>query len=292
MLNAVFSLLGFSQPIATLPPASVLEIVAPPQLRGEELAPVVKAEAALVMDVKTGSILFEKNAQTQLPIASLTKLVTALVAKENYQLNDVVVVSENADKQPPAEAHLLTGEEITVENLLKALLINSANDAATALAEKMGEEEFVVKMNDKVSKLGLLNTHFSNAVGYDEEGNYSTAYDLARLAGYFLRDDLLREIVATQSTMVASVNGGIRHQLSSTNKLYGTYLTMRGLKTGTTDEAGECFAGIAEGENGQQVLAIVLNSPSRMQEDKALLTWALTNFRWGSGAQLICNVCF
>jgi D-alanyl-D-alanine carboxypeptidase (penicillin-binding protein 5/6) len=279
MLDAVFSLLGFTQPVGILPPASVLEIVAPPQLRGEELAPVVKAEAALIMDVKTGSILYEKNAQTKKPIASLTKLITALVVKENYQLSDTVTVSKNAAEQPPAKVWLLPGEKITVENLLKALLISSANDAATALAEKIGEEKFVKKMNEKVNKLGLLNTHFSNAVGYDAVDNYSTAYDIARLAGYFLRDDLLREIVATENTSITSVNG-VKRNLFSTNKLHGTYLTMRGLKTGITDEAGECFAGIAEGANGQQVLAIVLNSPSRMQENKALLTWALTNFRW------------
>ena len=282
MLDAVFSLLGFAQNAIVLPSESVLEIPSPPQLVGEALTPSVKAESVIVMDVASGSILYSKNAQEKKPIASLTKLATALVVRENYALDDVVVVSKNAAAQPAAKVWLLNGEEIKVENLLKALLIESGNDAAVALAENMGsEKEFIEAMNAKMEKLGLKNTHFENPVGYDAAENYSTAYDIARLAGYFLRDAVLREIVATNKTSVYSTDGLIKHELYSTNNLFGSYLTIKGLKTGLTDDAGECIAALAENEeNGKQVLAIVLNSPNRMQESKALLTWALQNFRW------------
>ena len=166
-----------------------------------------------------------------------------------------------------------------MENLLKALLIESANDAAIALAEKMGMEKFVEKMNSKVVALGLKNTNFENPVGYDAVGNFSTAHDLATLAGYFLRDEVLQEIAKTPKTGIAATNG-IVHELYSTNNLFGTYLDIRGLKTGRTEEAGECLAAISRAKNGHEILAIVLNSPKRFQETKALLAWAEKSYRW------------
>lgn len=279
MFESFFAMLGLaSEPTPPLPPLEILEIHATPQLK-KFSEPVVKAKAAIVVDLDSGKILWSKNPDAKLPIASLTKLMTAVVARENYRLDDIVVASKNASEQPTAKIWLKVGEKISVENLLKALLIESANDAATALAENIDAEVFVAKMNAKSAALGLTNSHFANPVGYDDEKNFATTRDLATLAQYFLRDDVLRKIVATNKTGIDSIDG-VHHELYSTNNLFGSYLQIRGLKTGLTDSAGQCTATIAEIGNGKQVLAIILNSPNRFQEAKSLITWAEENFRW------------
>jgi len=278
MLDTVFAILGFISEPVQLPPVENLEIHSIPQLV-KFSEPVVKAKSAIVVDLDSGKILFEKNAQEKLPIASLTKLMTAIIVRENYGLDDLVTVSSNAAKQPPAKVWLSPGEQLKVGDLLKALLIESANDAATALAEKMGMENFVEAMNAKAVALGLHKTRFGNPVGYDDENAFSTTTDLATLAKYFLRDEFLREVAKTNKTGIAS-RQGILHELYSTNNLFGSYLEIQGLKTGRTDNAGECLAAIAKAENGKRILAIVLNSPKRFQEAKALLTWAEENHRW------------
>ncbi|MCK5472368.1 D-alanyl-D-alanine carboxypeptidase, partial [Candidatus Gracilibacteria bacterium] len=238
MLENFFALLGLTNDPVGIPPLEILEIHAAPHL-AEFSQPIVHAETAIVMDLGSGRILFAKNAEEKRAVASLTKLMTAIVVRENYDLNEIVTVSAEAAAQPPAKIWLTTGEQISVENLLKALLIESANDAAIALAEKMGLEKFVEKMNGKVVALGLKNTNFENPVGYDAVENFSTAHDLATLAGYFLRDEILREITKTPKAGIAATNG-IVHELYSTNNLFGTYLDIRGLKTGRTEDAGEC----------------------------------------------------
>jgi D-alanyl-D-alanine carboxypeptidase (penicillin-binding protein 5/6) len=279
MLESFFVLLGFhSEPTFEPPPLEILEIHAAPQL-AKFSEPVVTAKAAIIIDLDSGKVLFEKNSGEQLPIASLTKLMTAVVARENYSLEDFVIVSRNASKQPAAKIWLQIGEKLLVQDLLKATLIESANDAATALAEKMGMEKFVEKMNAKAKVLGLRSSSFANPVGYDDEANFSTVSDLATLAKYFLRDEFLRKIAATGKTGIASTSG-IVHELYSTNNLFGSYLEIRGLKTGLTEDAGECLAAISRMENGKEILAIVLNSPKRFQEGKALLTWAAKSFQW------------
>lgn len=279
MLENFFALIGLTnEPEFRPPPLEILEIHAAPQIE-KFSEPVVDAASAIVMDLESGKVLWSKNENERLPIASLTKLMTAIVARENFKLDDIVTVSANAARQPAAKIWLHIGEKISVENLLKAVLIESANDAAVALGEKIGMENFVGKMNTKAVSLGLTNSSFSNPVGYDEENNFSTTRDLAILANYFLRDDFLRQTAATAKAGIVSTNG-VHHELYSTNNLFGSYLEIRGLKTGLTDEAGQCIATIAKLENGKEVLAIVLNSPKRFQEAKSLITWAAENFRW------------
>jgi serine-type D-Ala-D-Ala carboxypeptidase (penicillin-binding protein 5/6) len=278
MLESLFALLGFTTEPAINPPLEILEIHGAPIL-AEFSQPVVKAESAIIIDLESGKILFEKNSQDRLAIASLTKMMTGVVVMENYQLEDLVVVSKDAAKQPPAKIWLSAGEKITVENLLKAALIESANDAAVALADKIGIEKFVEKMNSKASALGLTQTKFANPVGYDDENNFSTTFDLAILAQYFLQNEFLKTTVATPKTGVVSKNG-ILYNLYSTNNLFGSYLDIQGLKTGRTEEAGECLAAISRAENGKEILAIVLDSPKRFQEVKALLTWAEKSHHW------------
>ncbi|MFH0776742.1 MAG: serine hydrolase [Patescibacteria group bacterium] len=279
MLESFFALLGLArEPVNPLPSLDLLEIHAAPQLE-KFSEPVVAAKAALLVDLGSGKILWGKQIDEKLPIASLTKLMTAVVARENFGLGEIVSVSAEAAEQPPAKIWLAPGEQISVGNLLQGMLIESANDAAFALAGKVGSEDFVAKMNLKAAALGLAQAHFANPVGYDDEANFATARDLAILAQYFLRDEFLRNIVATQRAVIASTQGKV-HPLVSTNQLFGSYLDVRGLKTGSTDEAGECVATIAHLTNGAEILAIVLNSPNRFQEAKALLTWAEKSFHW------------
>jgi len=281
MLESFFALLGLAnEPEIEIPPLEILEIHSAPQMVTEFSEPLVGATAAIVTDLNSGRILFEQNIDKKLPIASLTKLMTAIIARENYDLSEIVVVSENASRQPPAKVWLQRGEKISVANLLKATLIESGNDAATALAEKIGVEEFVAKMNSKTIALGLQNTHFTNPVGFDNEANYSTARELALLANYFLRDDFLQKIVKTHKERITDVNEKIVHYLVSTNILFNGYLEIRGLKTGSTDEAGECVIAIAVNPQEKPILALVLNSPNRFQEAKGMLAWAIENWRW------------
>jgi D-alanyl-D-alanine carboxypeptidase (penicillin-binding protein 5/6) len=253
-----------------------------PELHAPFLAPVVAAKSVLVVDLGSGVTLFEKSANQRLPIASLTKLMTAVVAREHYDLDTVVTVSRKAAAMEPAKAWLRPGEKITVRELLGALLIASANDAAVALAEHFpgGAEKFVAAMNQKSKALNLRQTHFVNPTGLDEIGSYSTTRDLSVIASYVLRDPLLAELVATKQKTVASLDGKTKHELHSTNKLFGSYLEIHGLKTGSTRDAGECLAAIARNSREADVLAIVLDSPNRFQEAKVLLEWANTAHKW------------
>ena len=283
MLESLFFLLGLTQiqEPATLLSPDLIDFSPVPQLVESRPAPVVGAKAAIVLDLNSGKVLFDKNMDERKPIASLTKMMTAVIARENFALDETVTVSENAASQPPAKINLKLNEQITVENLLYAILIRSGNDAAVALAEHFGGIEiFSEKMNAKAVKLNLKNTRFANSVGYDDPENYSTVYDLALLAGYVLNDPLLKEIVSTDRATIYSADGKTAHHLVSTNVLFNSYLDIRGLKTGSTEEAGECFAAIARAEDGRETLAIVLDSPNRFQEVKVLLEWANSSHHW------------
>lgn len=271
MLDSLFLALGLNQTPATFPPPvnpAPLLVFEPGNLQ-----PIIAATAAIVIDLNSGQTLFAKNSDEPLPIASLTKLMTALVVREKFALSEVVQVSAKAAHTPPAKIWLRPGEKISVQALLRALLIRSANDAAFALAEKLGFDEFITTMNQKGTQLGLKNSHFSNPAGFDDPENFSTARELALIAQVFWRDNFLREIVGNDQGTVFSIDQKIEHDFGSTNRLFNSFLNIQGLKTGFTEAAGECFAGVNRLPNGHEILAIVLNSPNRFQEVKALLSF-------------------
>jgi D-alanyl-D-alanine carboxypeptidase (penicillin-binding protein 5/6) len=283
MFDFLALLFGVAEPVG-LPSPDLIGFDTIPVLTGESPAPIVNAKSALVYDLGSGKVLFEKSAHTRRPVASLTKLATALTVREHFDLTEIVTVSENAAAQPPAKVWLRPGEKISVEALLNALLIESGNDAAIALSEHFpgGQTEFVKAMNIKIESLNLKNTHFANPVGYDDEAgqNYSSAYDLAIIGNAVLSDPVLQAIVGTHRRIVTDEIQSVAHPLVSTNILFNSYLNIQGLKTGSTDAAGECVAAIARLESSHEVLAIVLDSPNRFQEAKNLLEWANRNFRW------------
>lgn len=246
------------------------------------ISPVVEAKAAIVSDLSTGSILFEKNADIRLPIASITKLMTATIILEENNLNDVVTVTKNSASVEGTKIWLYPGEKISVQNLLYAIIIHSGNDAAYALAEfnAGSAKKFVEKMNDKAQKLGLQNTHFTSPYGFDDPQNYSNTRDLSILGRYAHRKDFIRHAAVIKNMEIKSTDGKLTHKLENTNELLGSYLKVKGLKTGSTPLAGECFISIIENDLGNEILTVVLNSPNRFQETKLLADWTFRAYKW------------
>ena len=238
------------------------------------IAPVIESTSALAMDRTSGKILYGKDIDKKLSIASITKLMTALVVIEKVNLSDVVVISSDAEGVDGARAGLVQGEEIKVSELLKAMLIPSGNDAAYALAEFVGGGNvgtFVGYMNERAVREGLLNTHFQNPMGFDNEDNYSTAFDLGLLASKILEDQLLKNIVDMSSAEVEAVSGQ-NHVVNSTNKILGGFLEIKGIKTGTTDQAGTSLVSYAT-KDGREIIGVLLQSPDRFREMKVMIDW-------------------
>jgi len=247
------------------------------------IKPIIEAKSSLAMDISTGMVLYEKNIHDRLPIASITKLMTIMITLEENNLEDVVTISKNAANTGGTSMGLKAGEKIKVKDLLEGALIQSANDAAIALAENNAKtvEEFTKKMNKKALTLGLLNTHYSNPAGLEDKDNYSSAYDLAKLSRYIYQKQFIKQVASTKDTTVTSVGGDYTHKLTSTNDLLGNkYYKVKGLKTGTTDAAGLCLISIAENDKGNEILTIVLNSPSRFTETKIIIDWIFRAYTW------------
>lgn len=267
---------------ASLSFANLTETTSVPIKNPEMLAPVIEAKASIAMDISSGEILFEKNIHERVQIASITKLMTMLIILEENRFDETVTVSQNAATTEGSTMYLRAGEEITIENLLYGALINSANDSAVALAEHNAGsvDAFVEKMNKRSNQLGLLNTHFSNPIGLDSKNNYSSAYDLARLAEYIYHNKFIKDAATVKNLEVSSTNGKLVHKLESTNELLNSYLKIKGLKTGKTNMAGLCLVAIAENDQGHEIISIVLNSPDRFQESKVLIDWAFRAYNW------------
>ncbi len=267
---------------ATLDPVSLLAVNPVPVKKTVAVAPALQAKAALVMDASSGIILFEKNSRAPLPIASLTKIMTALVILESHGLQETVTVQDNHADVPGVKIGFFKNEKLTVQSLLTALLVRSGGDAALILADfhSGSETAFVEEMNRKARVLHLSQTQFKNPIGLDAEGHYSTAYDLALLTKQAMRDPAFRAIVREPEAEISSVDGQFHHAFKNTNQLLGSYLNVIGVKTGTTDAAGESIINWAVGPRGQELIAMVLDSPNRFQENKSLMDWSFRNYFW------------
>lgn len=275
--------------ILTDPKAYSLHTLASQFLRPEPVRdvlypdPTINSVSAIVTDLDTGKVLFAKEPDKQIAIASITKIMTTLIIlNTKSNLNEVYTVPEAATKISGSRMYLVANEKMTIENLLKGALIGSANDAAYVLAvNTMGnEEQFVTAMNTYANSLGLNCTHFTNVWGADEKDHYSCAQDLAKLTGIALQNQTFRDIVSVKKTTIMDVYGKLQHNLNNTNKLVGTYLNIIGVKTGTTDNAGESLVVAAKGESNQTIIAVLLNSPDRFTEGKVILDWALKAYNW------------
>lgn len=260
----------------TLPASSI------PLKKDFAIKPVIEAESAIIVDFESGALLFSKNASQKLPIASITKLMTAIIALEEGDLDEIVTVSTQAALTGGSKIWLYAGEQITLRSLLYAVLIHSGNDAAVAVAEHISGdvETFVGKMNQKAKNLELISTNFENPIGFDHIDNYSTVYDLALLARYAYQKPFIRDAVKRKSMTVSSRDGKISHDLETTNKLLSSFLNVLGLKTGHTHAAGLCFVSIIENGNGNKIITVVLNSPERFTETKRMASWAFNSHIW------------
>ena len=227
------------------------------------LAEEIKSRAAVVMDAVTGRVLYAKNPDLKLLPASTTKLMTALVVVERAKLSDVVTVSRKAALTAPTKAGLKEGDKVTIETLLYAALMKSANDAAVALAEAVGgsEEEFVALMNRKAIAIGADDTRFVNANGLPAKGQYITAYDLSKIMRQAIKYPVLKEILGTRITEV-STEAGKTMFIKNTNRLLWSDEELVGGKTGYTRQARHCFVCAGEREH-ETIIVALLGAPSR-----------------------------
>ncbi|MCG0278229.1 MAG: D-alanyl-D-alanine carboxypeptidase [Thermanaeromonas sp.] len=264
----------------------LLFICAVPALpaEGSPREPQIEAKSAVLMDGLTGQVLWSKNPHVRLPQASTTKITTAIVALERGNLSDVVRTSRRAAQVGEAAVYLQEGETLTLEELLYALLLRSANDAAVAIAEHIGgtEENFVALMNQKAREIGARDTHYVNPHGLHAPGHYSSAYDLALLARYALNIPKFREIVATREKVIPWPGKPWDRLLVNTNQLlwgYNAYPGADGVKTGYTREAGQVLVGSATRE-GRQLIAVVMHSPNMYREIRELLDYGFNHFKY------------
>ena len=242
-------------------------------------APAVSARAFLIQDAATGEVLAQRAGSARVPIASITKLMTVLVALDHAGLDDVVRVRSDAASVGESTINLRAGERITVHDLVEAALIQSANDAADALADYVGHgssARFVALMNAKAHSLGLMGTHFTRADGLDAPGHLSTARDVTKLAEAAMRLRAVRSIVRQRT---ATIGGG--RVLHTWNDLLGLFPGLVGVKTGHTAAAGWCQVAAAR-RYGVSLYVTVLGSPTRSQRNAdlaALLRWGLSRYR-------------
>lgn len=273
----------------TIDPPSRQEILADKTENGPTRDPKMigvklTATAAIVIDRESGKVLFAKNIHNKLPEASLTKIMTAITVLDSGVKPDAMVTISRAPLAiQPQGAHmrLAPGEKISLYNLLRGLLVSSANDAAVALGEYTAgsEEKFIALMNQKARTLGMNESQFKNPHGLDAEGHYSSAYDLARATAYALDKKIFREIIGTKNI---SFETNIRQRfLKNSNKLLqSTYLNILGGKTGFTDNAGLCLIEVAANNQGHEIITVVLNSKNEWQESKGLIDWTFRAYTW------------
>jgi D-alanyl-D-alanine carboxypeptidase (penicillin-binding protein 5/6) len=252
-------------------PAASSETLSYPQTAGK---------AAILMDASTGRVLYEVNAHEHLPPASVTKIMTALLVAEKGNLNQNVTISQTAADTPECSIWLEAGEQLTREQLLYACMLNSANDAATALAESTAgdEKSFVKLMNERARQLGLKDTHFCNPHGLETSGHYTSAYDLALLSREALQNPIFRRVVSTKTKNIPWADNEYERLLINQNRLLYRYEGSIGIKTGYTKQAGNCVVGAAQRGN-LTLIAISLNSPSVYNDLEQMLDYGFGHYK-------------
>ncbi len=238
--------------------------------------------AALIMDAASGRVVFQRNAHQRWAPASTTKIMTAIVTLENGRLDQQVTIREDHLSEGSVMG-LLDGDVVTVDDLLWGLLLNSGNDAAMALAEAVGGsvEGFVAMMNQKAAELGLKDTHFVNPHGLDEPGHYSSAYDLAVMARYALGIPRFAQIVATESRQLETTKVYYLRNTNQLLRLPDRVPGIDGVKTGLTDECGDCLVASVT-RQGHRVVVVLLGAENRVQEIIPLIDYAFASFAWAA----------
>lgn len=242
--------------------------------------PQTSGKAVVLMDANSGRVLYEKNSHKRLSQASLTKIMTGFLAAENAHLNKNVKVSEYAANTPECSIYLEPGEILTQEELLYAAMLNSANDAATALAESVSgsEKDFVKLMNKRAAQLGMKDTHYTNPHGLEAEGHYSSAYDLALLSKKALSNQVFAETVKTKYKKIPWAGHDEERVLINMNRLLYRYDNAIGIKTGYTKEAGNCVVGAAR-KGDMTLIAVSMNSPAVYDDLQKMLDYGFENYQ-------------
>lgn len=253
--------------------------------------PELNARIALIYDRASGRIIYEKNGNKQTPMASTTKILTAIVTLENADLKETVTIESKAAGIGGSRLGLKKNDKITVNDLLYGLMLRSGNDAAVALAIHVGGsiEGFADMMNKKAEELGLTNSHFVVPHGLDNEGHYTTAYELAKMAGYALNIPKFKEIVSNKSATIY-INGYPK-AINNTNKLLGSVSGVYGVKTGFTNGAGRCL--VSSCKRGElDIITVIIGADTNNQrtaDTKELIEYAFNNFSLLNIGEIIQN---
>ncbi len=287
-------------PVIDLPKIEILELTKIPAKDNEKIAPKLLEDpqlAVLAKDLNSNKTLFAKKSSHAQNIASLTKLMTFLLIYENHNLDEIVTISPQSIKTYGSQIELYAYEKMSVRTLLEAILIPSANDAARALAffDAGDEELFVEKMNKKAKQLNLNSAKYYNSTGLDmfqnctdgDEtcdsqfyGNEMSADDLMTLTRILLKNNFFRKTVSKKHFEGTSSDGKFFHEKESTNKLFDSFVNSKGVKTGYTDLAGQCFINLSENSLGDEIVTIVLGSSDRFGETANLVSWILDSYQW------------
>lgn len=257
--------------------AGIQTFVTTPLSRNLPLPPFT-AKSVVVYDINSQSVLYQKDAEISLPIASTTKIMTALVASEHFRPNSVLVVDKGASITG-SSVGLTKGESLSFRALLYGMLLNSGNDAAYTIAENYpgGVDGFVAAMNKKATTLNLMNTHFDNPAGFDSPNHYSSGMDLKTITKEALKDAQLARIFATKETDIFSLDKKYHHTLLNLNKLLGDIVGVKGIKTGYTPDAKENLVTLID-RNDRPLIIIVLGSDDRFGETTKLIDWIYQNY--------------
>lgn len=239
------------------------------------------AQGVIVFDLPSGSILYEKNPNLPLMPASTTKIMTAVIALENYPLDQVLTVKNLVNLDNGSSMNLVLNDRLPVKSLLYGLLINSGNDAAFVLADNFNgnSKKFIELMNSKARSLKMTHTHFNNVSGLEETNHYTTVLDLGRLTIYALKNPTFAKIVSISTISVPNYNSSLWYPLKNVNRLLDEIPDVNGVKTGYTEEAGECLVASAKRGN-RQILTVVLKSQDRFGETAYLIDWIFNHVFW------------
>lgn len=252
---------------------------------GAEKKPDVNAISAVLIDADTGRVLWGKNENNPMAMASTTKIMTAIITLENANIQDKVIVSKNATLAPPVKMHLQQGEELTLEQLLYALLMQSSNDAAVAIAEKVGGsvDNFCEMMNKKARELGCTDTEFVTPNGLDKGNHHSTARDMALIGAYAIKNDEFLRISNTQN--VSFTSNKKSYSIVNKNQLLNSYEGAIGIKTGFTGKAGHCFVGAAKREDITLVSVVLASGwgtagkAKKWTDTREILNYGFDNYK-------------
>ncbi|SFF94864.1 D-alanyl-D-alanine carboxypeptidase [Sporolactobacillus nakayamae] len=242
--------------------------------------PGVSAQSAVLMDQSSGRVLFQHNSQEKLPIASITKVMTAILAIESGNMNKTFTVSEEALRTEGSSIYLKAGERMKLKDMVYGLMLRSGNDASRAIAEAVGGSEsgFVLMMNEKARVLGMTNSHFTNPNGLENPDHYSTAYDMALLLRYAMGNAQFRKVVGTKLHRVPATNKEVARAWKNKNKMLRLYKYATGGKTGFTKKARRTLISTAS-KDDLNLIAVTLNDGDDWKDHQGMFEWAFANYK-------------